>query len=129
VGRAAALLGAVLVVAGGGALGFALTRTGGAEMTPEASAAMASAVGKLDGDIAVPTSTAVNVLPAPLPGGIDNTAASLVVHSTSRLPASGSSSPIGTTATIWVLPLAMLVANIVIGSTASDSDVGATTCK
>ncbi len=49
--RAAIALGAALVVAGGAALGFALTRKGGVEMTPEASAAMASAVGKLDGDI------------------------------------------------------------------------------
>jgi hypothetical protein len=53
VARAAIALGAVLVVAGGGALGFALTRRGGAEVTPEASAAMASAVGKLDGDLRV----------------------------------------------------------------------------
>jgi tRNA A-37 threonylcarbamoyl transferase component Bud32 len=51
VARAAALLGAALVVAGGGALGFALTRKGSAEPTPEAIAAMASAVGRLDGDI------------------------------------------------------------------------------
>ncbi|HSK04411.1 MAG TPA: serine/threonine-protein kinase [Kofleriaceae bacterium] len=51
--RAAIALGAVLVVAGGGALGFALTRGGGAGVTPEASAAMASAVGKLDGDLRV----------------------------------------------------------------------------
>jgi tRNA A-37 threonylcarbamoyl transferase component Bud32 len=51
VASAAIALGAVLVVAGGGALGFAFTREGGAGMTPEASAAMASAVGKLDGDL------------------------------------------------------------------------------
>lgn len=49
--RAAVALGAVLILAGGGALGFALTRKPKAEVTPEASAAMASAVGKLDGDI------------------------------------------------------------------------------
>ncbi|HWO18649.1 MAG TPA: serine/threonine-protein kinase [Kofleriaceae bacterium] len=49
--RAAMALGAVLIVAGGGALGFALTRKAPSEMTPEASAAMASAVGKLDGDV------------------------------------------------------------------------------
>jgi tRNA A-37 threonylcarbamoyl transferase component Bud32 len=41
----------VLIVAGGGALGFALTRKAPGGVTPEASAAMASAVGKLDGDI------------------------------------------------------------------------------
>ena len=51
--RAAVAIGAVLIVAGGGVLGFALTRKGTAEVTPEASAAMASAVGKLDGDLRV----------------------------------------------------------------------------
>ena len=51
--RAAVALGATLIVAGGGALGFALTRKVAPEITPEASAAMASAVGKLDGDIRV----------------------------------------------------------------------------
>lgn len=50
-GRATLALGAVLVVAGGGALGFALTRKATTEVTPQASAAMASAVGQLDGDI------------------------------------------------------------------------------
>lgn len=49
--RAAVALGAVLLVAGGGALGFAFTRKAKPEVTPEASAAMASAVGKLDGDL------------------------------------------------------------------------------
>jgi hypothetical protein len=53
VARAAVALGAVLIVAGGGALGFALTRKGTAGVTPEASAAMASAVGRLDSDIRV----------------------------------------------------------------------------
>src|SRR5688572_12493942 len=51
VARAAIALGAALIVAGGGMLGYALTRKATAEITPEASAAMASAVGKLDSDI------------------------------------------------------------------------------
>jgi hypothetical protein len=53
VGKALVAVGAVLIVVGGGALGFALTRRAAGEVTPEASAAMASAVGKLDGDIRV----------------------------------------------------------------------------
>jgi hypothetical protein len=44
-------IGALLVVAGGGALGYALTRKPTAELTPQASAAMASAVGQLDSDL------------------------------------------------------------------------------
>ena len=51
-GRAALALGAVLIVGGGAALGYALTRKGTAgDMSPQASAAMASAIGKLDGDL------------------------------------------------------------------------------
>ncbi|HWU88299.1 MAG TPA: serine/threonine-protein kinase [Kofleriaceae bacterium] len=49
--RSAVAFGALLIVAGGGALGYALTRTQAAELTPEASAAMASAVGQLDSDL------------------------------------------------------------------------------
>jgi hypothetical protein len=48
----------VLIVAGGGALGFALTRGAAGGVTPAASAAMASAVGKLDGDLRVARSSA-----------------------------------------------------------------------
>ncbi|MEJ7598637.1 MAG: serine/threonine-protein kinase [Kofleriaceae bacterium] len=50
--RAALALGAVLIVGGGAALGYALTRKAPAgDMSPQASAAMASAIGKLDGDL------------------------------------------------------------------------------
>ena len=44
-------IGAVLVLGGGGALGYGLTRKPSGGMTPQASQAMASAVGSLDGDV------------------------------------------------------------------------------
>ncbi|MGN6107134.1 MAG: serine/threonine-protein kinase [Kofleriaceae bacterium] len=50
-GRAAIAIGAVLVLAGGGALGYALTRKPSGGLTPQASGAMASAVSQLDGEI------------------------------------------------------------------------------
>ena len=49
--RAALAIGAVLIAAGGGVLGYAWTRPPVAGLTPEASAAMASAVSQLDGEI------------------------------------------------------------------------------
>ena len=52
--RAALVVGAVLIVGGGAALGYALTRKGTAGgMTPGASAAMATAIGKLETDLKV----------------------------------------------------------------------------
>jgi serine/threonine-protein kinase len=50
VGRAAIAIGAVLIVGGGAALGYALTRKD-AGLTPKAAAAMTDAVAKLDGEI------------------------------------------------------------------------------
>src|SRR5262245_20804951 len=51
VGKRALALGGALLVVGGAALGFALTRKGGAQVSAEQSAAMAGAMGQLDGDI------------------------------------------------------------------------------
>jgi hypothetical protein len=51
VGRAAIAIGAVLIAAGGAALGFALTRKPAGRVSPEASAAMAAAKGQLDSDL------------------------------------------------------------------------------
>jgi len=51
VARALAALGAVLIVAGGGAIGYAVTREAVGGMTPAASAAMTRAASALDGDI------------------------------------------------------------------------------
>jgi hypothetical protein len=51
VARSAVVIGAALVVIGGGALGYALTRKAQGGMTPEINAAMAKAVSELDGDI------------------------------------------------------------------------------
>lgn len=50
-GKGALIAGAVLLVAGGAALGFGLTRKAIGGMTPEMTAAMGSAVAGLDGDI------------------------------------------------------------------------------
>ncbi len=44
-------LGAVLVIAGGAAIGYAVTRDATGGMTPEGSTAMTSAIAQLDGDI------------------------------------------------------------------------------
>lgn len=49
--RGAVVAGAILIVLGGGALGYALTRKAIGGMTPEGTAAMGSAVSSLDGDI------------------------------------------------------------------------------
>jgi hypothetical protein len=70
VARTALVVGAVLLVGGGAALGYALTRKGGAGgMSPEASGAMASAISKLDGEIkaarAGVESTARAIVPVP----------------------------------------------------------------
>jgi len=51
VGRGLAVLGAVLVVGGGGVLGYALTREAPGTMTPGATAAMTSAMNQLDSEI------------------------------------------------------------------------------
>ena len=50
-GRGLAILGAVLVVGGGGALGYALTRKAQGTMTPGATAAMTAAMTQLDNEI------------------------------------------------------------------------------
>ncbi len=50
-GRATIALGAVLIVAGGGALGYGFTRKATGGMTPEATTAMIQAMGQLDGDL------------------------------------------------------------------------------
>ncbi|HEY5933799.1 MAG TPA: serine/threonine-protein kinase [Kofleriaceae bacterium] len=68
--RTALVVGAVLLVGGGAALGYALTRKGEAGgMTPEASGMMASAISKLDGEIkaarAGVESTARAIVPVP----------------------------------------------------------------
>jgi len=44
-------LGAVLIIGGGAAIGFAVTREATGGMTPQATTAMTSAVGQIDGDI------------------------------------------------------------------------------
>ncbi len=44
-------IGLVLLVGGGGAVGYGVTRKGTGGMSPEASSAMTSAIGQLDGDI------------------------------------------------------------------------------
>ncbi len=52
-GKSALVLGAVLIVGGGAALGYALTKSApaSAEMTPEQTAAMATMIERLDGEI------------------------------------------------------------------------------
>ncbi|MBA3454885.1 MAG: serine/threonine protein kinase [Deltaproteobacteria bacterium] len=50
-GRGALIAGVALIVAGGGALGYGVTRTGGGGMTRERTTAMATAASSLDGDI------------------------------------------------------------------------------
>ena len=49
--RGAVVAGAMLLLLGAGALGFALTRKAAGGMTPEGTAAMGSAISSLDGDI------------------------------------------------------------------------------
>jgi hypothetical protein len=51
VGRAFAIVGAIVIIAGGGAIGYAVTRKGVGGMSPAQTAAMARAVGDLDGSI------------------------------------------------------------------------------
>jgi hypothetical protein len=51
VGRPAAVAGAIAIVAGAAAIGYAVTRKAAAGMSPAQSAAMGSAVGQLDGEI------------------------------------------------------------------------------
>ena len=49
--KGALVAGAVLIVLGGGALGYGVTRKAVGGMTPAATAAMGAAVSGLDGDI------------------------------------------------------------------------------
>jgi hypothetical protein len=51
VARIAAVAGAIVIIGGGAAIGFAVTRKATGGMTPAQTTAMASAVGQLDGDI------------------------------------------------------------------------------
>jgi tRNA A-37 threonylcarbamoyl transferase component Bud32 len=51
VGRATAIAGAIAIVAGAAAIGFAVTRKAAGGMSEAQSAAMATAIGRLDGDI------------------------------------------------------------------------------
>src|SRR5688572_30498395 len=51
VGKGPLIAGAVLLVAGGAALGYGLTRKAVGGMTPEMTSAMGGAVASLDGDI------------------------------------------------------------------------------
>jgi Protein kinase domain len=51
VGRAAAIIGAIVLVLGGGAIGYAVTRTAAGGMSGAQSTAMSAAVAQLDGDI------------------------------------------------------------------------------
>jgi hypothetical protein len=51
VGRTLVAIGAVVIVAGGAAIGYAVTRKASHGMSPEQNAAMATAVGQLEGDI------------------------------------------------------------------------------
>src|SRR4051812_1122831 len=51
VAKTALVAGAVLIVLGGGALGYGVTRKAVGGMTPDKSAAMAAAVASLDGDV------------------------------------------------------------------------------
>src|SRR4051794_32927782 len=51
VGRSLVAVGAVVIIGGGAAIGYAVTRKATGGMTPVQSAAMASAIGQLDGDI------------------------------------------------------------------------------
>ncbi len=50
-GRTFAIIGAIVIIAGGSAIGYAVTRKGAGGMSPAQTAAMAKAVGQLDGDI------------------------------------------------------------------------------
>jgi hypothetical protein len=51
VGRSFAVAGAIVIIGGGAAIGYAVTRKATGGMSPAQSAAMASAIGQLDGDI------------------------------------------------------------------------------
>jgi serine/threonine-protein kinase len=51
VGRTFAVIGAIVIIIGGGAIGYAVTRKGAGGMSAGQTAAMARAVGQLDGDI------------------------------------------------------------------------------